>query len=244
MSLFIKNGTLYIAEAKARNYHKIKDTLAGKNKYIRTWGIITAENPMGINFDSEVNKQRNRELRSYLASFNMEYIKVKGKYGNDENSLFVINPALSDMKKIATIFGQESFIFAVNSYNDEFSFNASYYETSAPTRVKLRFKDPNYTGSDLETFSYNEVISKDRIIDQKSADDFFTSISTHNRKFKFQIPFFESIIIRAHNTVKKLTEGLDQEQIQYDLDRTTIYSEDYTPGSRWRARGILYKTVK
>ena len=233
-----------INEAKSRNVRKVKQALTGNNDLIKSWGIITAENPIGMEFPSDVNKKRDTALRSSLAQANQEYIKVKGQYGNPENSLFVINPSLADMKKIASNYGQESFIFATNSKDEEdFSFDAGYYEMDVDDTKKdiwkKRFeKDPEYK---IETtVPYKKSITKNRIINQKDADDFFTSIASHGRKFKFQIPFFESTIRHAFERMVLLTEGKDIEHVKYELNRITTEADRYSEGSRWRIRGSLY----
>ncbi len=231
-------------EAKARNVRKVKQALSGGNDLIKTWGIITAENPIGLSFPDDVNKKRDASLRASLAQANHEYIKVKGQYGNPENSLFVINPSLSDMKKIASNYGQESFIFADNTPGDDgFSFDAGYYEMDADDARKdmwkMRFKeDPEYKIP--STVDYKKVITKKRIINQKDADDFFTSIDSHGRKFKFQIPFFESTIRHAYERMMVVTEGKDLDHIKHELKRITVEADSYSEGSRWRIRGSLY----
>lgn len=229
-----------VDEAKARTYQKVKQALSGKNDLIKTWGIITAENPMAHSFSDEENAKRDKALRQHLAKSNIEYMKVKGKYGNPENSLFLINPSLRDMTEIATKFGQESFIFATNTKNGEFSFDAGYYETDAPASEKKKFSDPEYMGRQGVSYKYNKAITKNNIIDQKDADDLFTQIKTHGRKFKFQIPFFEAVIQEAYERMSYLTEGKDRDRVQYDLLRTTLEADNYTSGGRWRIRGSLY----
>ena len=230
-------------EAKARNVRKVKAALSGKNDLIKTWGIITAENPIGVEFPDEINAKRDAALRSQLAQNNIEYIKVKGQYGSPENSLFIINPALSDLEKIASKFGQESFIFAQNSNGEDFSFDAGYYEMDIDEAKKVKMQDklkdnPEYK---LPTdIHYKKSYTKKNIIDQKDAEDFFTSIDTHGRKFKFQIPFFEATIRRAYERVSLKTEGKDRDRVQNDLMRTTIDADQYAPSSRWRIRGSLY----
>lgn len=238
--MLVRNGNKIVVEAKARNLQRVKSALSGKNDLIKTWGIITAENPMAHSFSDEENAKRDQDLRDYLAKNHIEYMKVKGKYGNPENSLFLINPALSDMAKMATAFGQESFIFAKNSNDGDFSFDAGYYETDAPSSLKSKFSDPEFKGNANSPLKYNKSITKDRIIDQKDADDFFTSIQAQGRKFKFQIPFFESTIRRAYERVQTCIEGKDPDRVQYDLKRTTIEADNYTSGGRWRIRGSLY----
>lgn len=235
--------TDFLKEAKARNVRKVKDALFGKNDLIKTWGIITAENPIGLEFPASVNAMRDKTLRNKLAQNNLEYIKVKGQYGNPENSLFIINPALSDLEKIASEFGQESFIFATNNKDGDFNFDAGYYEMDISDAYKDKQKekldkDPYY--SVPRDIKYKRTITKKNIIDQKDADDFFTSIATHGRKFKFQIPFFESTIRRAYERIELCTEGKDRDHVIYDVIRTTLDADQYAPSSRWRIRGSLY----
>ncbi len=235
-----ENRKMNILEAKARTYQKVKQALSGKNDLIKTWGIITAENPMAHSFSDEENAKRDKALRQHLAKSNLEYLKVKGQYGNPENSLFLINPSLRDMTEIATKFGQESFIFATNSNDGDFSFDAGYYETEAPAAEKKKFADPEYVGDQNHSYKYNKSITKNNIIDQKDADDFFTSIKAQGRKFKFQIPFFESTIRRAYERMTLCTEGKDPDNVQYDLMRTTLEADNYSASGRWRIRGLLY----
>ena len=231
-------------EAKARNVKKVKQALSGKNDLIKTWGIITAENPIGLDFPSEVNSNRDRDLRASLAQSNQEYIKVKGQYGNPENSLFIINPSLKDMEKIASKYGQESFIFAVNTPDEEgFSFDAGYYEMNVDDTKKDKWKDkfkedPSYNIP--TTVPYKKSITKNRIINQKDADDLFTSISTRGKKLKFQIPFFESTIRHAFEHMVLLTEGKDIDHVKHEINRVTLEADSYSDGSRWRIRGSIY----
>lgn len=234
-----------VGEAKARNYQKVRGVLSGENDLVFTWGIISAENPLGVEYPSSVNAGRDRSMREWLAQHNLEYIKVKGKYGNPENSLFVINPTLRDLEKLAYTFCQESFIYAVNSRDDgTFSFDAGYYEINMDEDSKARIKDkllddPEYQFT--RPYSYKKTITKTRIIDQKGADDLFTSIQTHGRNFKFQIPFFEATIRKAYEHVSMCVEGKDRGEVSRALKRTTINSEGYTEGSIWRSRGKIYK---
>lgn len=231
-------------EAKARNFQKVKGILSGKNDLVKTWGIITAENPLGVNFPASVNAARDKALRTSLANKNLEYIKVKGKYGNPENSLFIINPSLKDMEKIASDFCQESFIFAVNTEGDSFVFDAGYYEIEMDDEYKDKVKDKLIDNPEYKmpkTFTYKKSITKNRIIDQKDADDFFTSIKTHGRNFKFQIPFFEATVREAFDRISMCVEGKDRDHVVHEILRTTIKSSCYTEGSIWRIRGLLYK---
>ena len=162
-----------VNEAKAWQVRKLQDALSGKiGNLVRTWGILTSENPMGNRYPSTVNRDLMRQLRQAIRSLGLEYIPVKGKYGSDENSLFVININLTEMMALSSRFDQESFIFAV--CRDGYS-NATYYEKEAG-------KDSPYVPK----------YSRDRIVDMSDAEDFFTSVKSHSRKaFKFQIPFFD-----------------------------------------------------
>lgn len=161
-----------INEAKAWQVKKVQNALYGKNNLVHTWGILTAENPMGNRYPSSMNHDVMVQLRQAVKSLGLEYIPVKGMYGSRENSLFVINISLTEMMKLSSRFDQESFIYAIcrDGYSD-----ATYYEKKAG-----------------KNSPYVPKYSRDRIEDMSDADDFFTSVKSHSRRaFKFQIPFFD-----------------------------------------------------
>lgn len=182
----LKSEKTICDEAKSWQVKKLKDSVYGKDSLVKTWGIMSAENPMGKRNTANVNRDLRGQLIRAIKNLGLDSIPVKGKYGSDENSRFIINPTLKEMMDLSRRFNQESFIFATCK---DGSCDAGYYE-------KGEGKNDPYILS----------ISKNRICDMSDADDFFTSIKSHSKRaFKFQIPFFEcaneSIVYAIENYI-------------------------------------------
>ena len=226
-----------ITEAKSWQVKKLQSSLYGKNNLVHTWGILTAENPMGNKYPSNLNRDVMVQLRQAIRSLGLEYIPVKGKYGSKENSLFVINISLTEMMKLSSRFDQESFIFAIcrNGYCD-----ATYYEKGAG-------KDSPYVPK----------YSRNRIEDMSDADDFFTSVKSHSKKaFKFQIPFFDGnpsgvnddVLADAHENLNHvlnqyLVENFGYQGIERMKDLIDLsFSKDITERRRHSIRAEVYET--
>lgn len=158
-------------EVKSWQVKQLKDAVQGKSSLVRSWGIMTSENPMGKSMKRAVNRNLVIQCKQALKQRGLEYIPVKGRYGGDENSLFVINPLLKDMMELSRQFDQESFIFG--TCNDG-GCDMGYYEKGQG--------DSPY----ILKHSRNQVVGMD------DAEDFFTSVKARSKRaFKFQIPFFD-----------------------------------------------------
>ena len=150
---------------------QLKDAVQGKSSLVRSLGIMTSENPMGKPMKRTVNRDLVLQCKQALKRRGLEYIPVKGRYGGDENSLFVINPLLKDMMELSRQFDQEFFIFATC---DDGGCDMGYYEKGQG--------DSPY----ILKHSRNHVVGMD------DAEDFFTSVKARSKRaFKFQIPFFD-----------------------------------------------------
>ena len=152
-----------------RKQRVIKNLLVVNNK-LKTFGIITAENPMDEQSCSQENEIRNKKLHSLLRSRQYVFCPVEGRYGNVEHSFMICNVSLEDMKEIGREFDQKSFIYAeINSEQGQPQLSFSYFQKLKP-RGEYRFVEKNdvYTSIDAE------------------ADEFFTATG---RNFKFTIPF-------------------------------------------------------
>jgi len=116
---------------------QLKNIMLGNRKNVKTFGIITAENPNGISKDSLWNKKANKELSDILKSKSYGFRKIKGKFGNIENPFFIINITLSDLKKYANFNNktQESFIFGKIENNLP---TFEYWELDNDTYIKTR----------------------------------------------------------------------------------------------------------
>ncbi len=78
--------------------------ILGKNK----WAFLTAENPRGVQATPEENAARMDELRTTLKAQGIEFIEVKGKYGQDENSVLVLGIEGQQALELGKLFDQDS----------------------------------------------------------------------------------------------------------------------------------------
>jgi len=92
-------------------FSRVMTTMRGAIPKIKTIGILTAENPCAQELTPQENNRRNAKLEEILGSFLFGYRKVKGKYGNLENSFLVNNITKKQLMQLGDEFVQESIIF-------------------------------------------------------------------------------------------------------------------------------------
>ena len=91
----------------------IKKMKINKKLNIKTFAILTGENPMGHRLTSEENIALNDSFASDLQRQHFRYFPITGSYnGNPEKPFMVFNIGLEDAKFLAHEYDQESFIFA------------------------------------------------------------------------------------------------------------------------------------
>ena len=175
----------------SNRYRRLKRGLFGDpSGKIRTFAIISAENPLGWKDSTEeefkqrfvqwfddkklYNKQSVDRIESTILLHKIEengntglryggftYIPLKGKYEVLEKSYIIFNLTLSDAKTIASNYGQESFFFA-NVKEDKSTI--AYYATNDSCRT------------------YKLVDVSETISDETDARDYFSKFG-----FKFRI---------------------------------------------------------
>ena len=99
-------------EESNNRFKRVKNALFGDTSgKIKTFAIISPENPMGINYSREENEERLMRFKNDLRFGSYSYTQIKGKYDNVEHSFLIINIRLQDAKAYASAFRQESFFF-------------------------------------------------------------------------------------------------------------------------------------
>ena len=117
---------------------RVKKSLFGDvTKKIKTFAILTAENPMGKELSAADNNKNIEELKRLLKRMSIQYIPIEGHFGNNkEHSFLLVNLSLNDTKKLANTFKQLSFFYgvtkpvAINGDRHTAS-NITYYETNS-----------------------------------------------------------------------------------------------------------------
>ena len=171
---------------------RVKQALFGDSSgKIRTFAVLSAENPMGMKNSASENNKNTAELKSKLKELGVQYVPIEGKYGNIEHSFMLFNIAREDAQYLAEWFEQESFFFGINGSPA----TLIYYETSE--------SDPS---------KYRKVEESKNITNESDADDFF---SRHGDfKFKFDLDYFkESVKVIAS---KIINEDALEKSIQED----------------------------
>lgn len=72
------------------------------------WAVMTAENPNAQQLGEEENAARNEQLREDLRAMGLSFREVKGKYGNDENSIAISGITREQAMELGAKYGQES----------------------------------------------------------------------------------------------------------------------------------------
>ena len=178
-----ENKMVLVEEQIGMSFEKLKNILSDTTSKggVQRLGIMTAENPRGMETDQQMNVDLMKGFSNFLNKKGMQYVAIGGKYGNPENSYIIINPTMLDMVEFGKQYGQASVIFAqkmrrITSDNSPaIHFRFDYIQTEPDGLDKPKF-DPQ---------EYYVVESQDMIM-QTDADDFYSKLGNT----KFTIPFF------------------------------------------------------
>lgn len=154
-------------------YSSVANTLRGNiRKSIKTIAILTAENPHAKESSSKYNKMANEKLEDVLVTNRFGFRKVKGSYGNLENSYIINNISLDSAIALGKRFEQESIVYGevVGGTEDEIHMNFKMFGTLPE----------NYR---------EELGSSDVFINRDSGEDMYTEVGGR----RFAIPFYNVI---------------------------------------------------
>ena len=196
---------------------------------IKTFAIFTAENRDVVQMSRDQNRELNKGLKNDLSNRDIEssiisgrysYYKVKGKYGNVENSFLIYNITLDDAKSLCAKNGQQSFIFGINDNGN----------------LKFQF----WANASRSGYSYKKVDERDSFdILDNDAENYYTQIS---RDFKFSIPF-ETFNVAIEDMVESINtkarrSGYSKADIMRLIDES-VDTDIYAKG-RYFARASLF----
>jgi hypothetical protein len=168
---------------------KVKQALFGDSSgKIRTFAVLSAENPMGMKNSASENNKNTRELKQKLKELGIQYVPIEGKYGNIEHSFMLFNITKEDAQYLAEWFEQESYFYGINTSPA----TLIYFETNAD--------NPEH---------YRKVEVNNKISNESDADDFF---SRHGDfKFKFDLDYFKESIFKISESI------LNESELEYSL---------------------------
>ena len=207
-------------------YSIFANIMRGLVPSVKTFSILTAENPNGIEQDKDTNRIKNQELEKRLRSMNLGFIKVKGQYGSEENSFFIPNITKDEALNLGKMFSQESIIYGEKTTEGE-------YDTMT---IQMIYTDERF----------GDISGERKVfINMNNADDYYSKVKGR----KFQIPFFDEDFDNAnwgYNIGAINKNQIKDETISNELNEyvNKILSENRSSKSRWINRGVLKNTLK
>ena len=179
-----KEPSMIISEAEINmDFMQFKSLLDDRNKKskLQRLGIMTSENPRGVEANDQMNTTLMKGFAEELGSKGLDYISIGGKYGNPENSYIILNPTMLDMVALGKKYGQAVVIFAqkMRRITDDESPSVHYRFDYVQTEPD-GYEEPAYDPQE-----YYVKDSKDMVV-KTNADDYYSEL----QGTKFSIPFF------------------------------------------------------
>lgn len=201
--------------------NKVKKALFGDARgKVRTFAIMSAENPMGEPFSAKENQARDAMLRGEMRAAKVQYKRILGRFGgNDEHSYMMFNLSLDDAKNFAKQFKQLSFFFG-DVGRIEYGASDDRSSASKITYYKADLDDDEVVG-------YSPVASAYGVSSADDFNDFFSRAKGY--KFSIDMP---------DGTFESLAEVFDPEALERSLD------DSKTARYRWHNRICAYANRK
>lgn len=145
-------------------YSRLMRSITGMEPGINSIGIMTAENPSAKKMSTQENKDRNKELASDLRKLGYGFYRIKGKFGNYENSFAIPNILKEDIIFLGEKYQQEAVIYIEKSLDSSI---AQMISTNGTDHTEI-----------------SRVV-----LPSVEADDFYSIYKGR----KFSIPFFDDL---------------------------------------------------
>ena len=257
-----------IKEDDGGGWSRISDILRGSVITINTFGIVTAENPMGVEHDEKWNFQANKGkhptknivgLEGALKDAHLGYKQIQGYYGSLENPYFVPNISKNEIMRLGKSYDQKSVIFgqktengmevweiATTTWEDESSGKKYQFGdiVAGPTNVFIR--------KDEAEHYYSQVGKQPDLTKPKHKDKPKQNIAT-THKFTFPFPEYgyedyegaywgeDGKILK---NVKEKARSDEEFQRYTNLLIENSLNENRVGKDRWISRYRLLKYIK
>lgn len=174
----------------------VKQALFGEiDQMIYTFAIITAENPDALSYSSKENNKRLSNMEDDLRELHLVWKKIAGKFGNKEHSFLVINLALHDAMWLGKKYGQQSFFFGVQDWQDVGG-------EQRPTTSTI-----SYYQFDKISRKYFLIEKSNKINNLPEAEDFFSRYGDY--KFSINMKVFEGMKPTKVFSLRDFKESID-----------------------------------
>lgn len=205
---------------KRQNRKAALDAVGGESvDNVKTFCIITGENPMGQSSGRADNRRANKSINSYLEQGNYAWEPVRGKYGNTENSKIIFNISLDEAKRLGVMFQQESFIFG--------------RKEGGKTLFDLYMINDTHDG-----YNFVETQEKsERVGDEQN--DFYTAIG---KNYKFNVPFeyFKEACEKFNSIINEAKEKSESYRDNYPRSLNESIKDGMTGNHYFLHRTLMY----
>lgn len=222
-------------------FSRILQIMSGLVPSVKTFAIVTWENPQSIKFSDEYNKEQNKKLKGLLEDGSYGYVHIKGRYGSYENPFFIMNITknaaielgkMGDAKKSDKTKWQESIIFGTVNAPEDITFELVYMD-GRPSLVRHVWKQldkgtPNY---------YSEFKGRKFVI------PFFDATHGDTEFKKGKIVRKESIEYGNNIFYEKDFDTTTVEKANKDAEFYDIINEDSNGKHLWLGRGHIHATL-
>ena len=264
---------------KESSYSRIRRILFGDVPNVRSIGIVTGQNPNGSPpypdndiENSRENKYLNQSLEEYLRTRNFGPVKIKGKFGVEEDSFLIPNISKEELVKIGKWFEQEAVIWGEKhidrNNNPYFKFEYIDVESDSTQSVRTvhigsedvqgrndyytQYKDKKFIIPFFDDPHSTKVpgLKFGTVVDAQKDDS-----AALKKAESFHIPFFDdpSSELVFYGNVNEITYYSDRlakdintkniiEQIQKHSD--ALLEPNKTEKSYWHHRGIIRENMK
>lgn len=99
-------------------FERIMNILQGQDPSVQTVVIMSGQNPMAEETDSDKNDMLAQKLESSLSSMGLEFIPIGGKFsGHDEDSVVILNPTRDQAQQLNRSFKQWGYVWGQDMPN-------------------------------------------------------------------------------------------------------------------------------
>jgi len=198
---------------------RIINILRGGVPSVGSVAFVTAQNPHGNPLSDKENALLNRKLEKHLRELNFGFNRIKGKFGEFENSFMIPNISRQDAVRLGTTFEQQAIIWGEKNED------------------KMTFE---YIEGDTTIQKRDVVLSSTAI---QSREDFYSQ-ERQSGKRKFLIPFFDEdyeIVGESHILRKDVPDKPEFKIVLENIEsRLSLLDEKNKTGKYyWQNRGVL-----
>lgn len=234
-------------------FSRIMSIMAGLVPSVRTFAIITAENPMNKELTKEENLIRNEKLRKELVDAALGFVQIKGKYDKFENPFFIMNISRKEAITFGVRHEQESVLFGIVNSKSDITFQLIYCFKDEVLERHVWKSENKPVSVDFGGAKTSEEKKKRKDEEKNAAST--TNFFSEYKGRRFVVPFFDTEYQTAafkngkivkecrnifyadavnHAVVKKV-EGI--------MDEVEILNEAVSGKHKWQYRGLAHSIL-